>query len=65
MTHFIALYRSSSVAILGPRAVPSPSLYTLCLQINTLPRTSHIFATHTSKFSNKCSFKEFLSVYTG
>lgn len=49
----------------GSKDCTSPLLCTLCLQITTVPQTSHISATHTSKFSNKCSFKEFPSIYTG
>ena len=49
----------------GPQDSASPSLQILCLEIYTLPQTSCVFATHTSRFSNKCLFKEFPSNYTG
>lgn len=43
----------------------SPCLQALCLETYPLPQTSRIFATHTSRFSNKCSLKEFPGIYIG
>ena len=49
----------------GSKDCGSPCLQTPCLEIYTLPQTSHIFATHTSRFSNKCSLTEFPGIYIG